>query len=160
MRTGLRLPEAETVSGSVRPSRAVFWTWVGLVVVALFLLDVLNGITYGVVVASAALGLSILTSRIARTARPELHVDRPDLIWCGGIYLGVVGLFRLAFDVFTPERTASMFLSFAAGLLLGTLGPIVYTVWLRRRPLRSLGLGLHDLRTTLGLALLFGGVQF
>jgi hypothetical protein len=78
----------------------------------------------------------------------------------GALYLGVVGLFRLAFEGFTTDRTAPMFLSFAAGLLLGTVGPIVYTVWVRGRSLKSLGLGLHNLRATLWLAFIFAGVQF
>lgn len=81
-------------------------------------------------------------------------------MWAAAFYLGIVGLFRLAFGVFTADRTAPMFLSFAAGMLLGTVGPIVYTVWVRERTLGSLGLGLQNLRATLFLALVFGGVQF
>jgi uncharacterized protein len=38
-------------------------------------------------------------------------------------------------------------------------GPDIYTVWLRRRPLASLGIGTQRLRATLALGVLFGGVQ-
>jgi hypothetical protein len=82
------------------------------------------------------------------------------LVWTGLLYLGVVGLFRLAFGVFSTDRTAPMFLAFAAGMLLGTVGPIVHTVWARGRGLSSLGLGTMNIRTTAWLAVLFGGVQF
>jgi uncharacterized protein len=139
-----------------RPSRLVFGVWTGLVVVALLLLDVFGGWTYAVVVTSAAGVLALITSRW--TIDPA--VDRRDLLWCAATFVAVVTLFKLAFGVFGTGDTAPMFISFALGMLVGTIGPIVYTVWLRGRRLSDLGLGLHNLRTTLWLALLFGGVQF
>jgi membrane protease YdiL (CAAX protease family) len=72
----------------------------------------------------------------------------------------VVGLYRLAFVVFTTDNVLGLFLSFAGGLIIGVVGPVVYTTWIRHRPLRTLGLGVHNLRPTLALAVLFGGVQF
>jgi len=152
-----RVPPVELLRKGEKPrGRVAFGAWVGFVVVALLLLDVLSDLTYAIVVATGALLLSFATSQ---WVVPREQLDRRDLVWAVAFYLGVVGLFRLAFGVFTADRTAPMFLSFAAGLLVGTVGPIVYTVWIRGRTLRSLGLGLHNLRTTLLLAVLFGAVQ-
>lgn len=88
------------------------------------------------------------------------RADAWDLVVIAGLYLAVVGLYRLAFVGFTTDSVAGLFLSFAGGLLLGVAGPIVYTCWIRRRPLRSLGLGLHNLRATLAWAAGLGGIQF
>jgi membrane protease YdiL (CAAX protease family) len=153
------LPPTEPLGRDEMPraSVVVFGTWVAFVIAALLLLDVLGDVSYAIVVVTGAVVLSVATSQWAGS---RSRVDRRDVVWTAVFYLGVVGLFRLAFGVFTADRTAPMFLSFAAGLLLGTVGPIVYTVWVRGRPLRSLGMGLHNLRTMLSLALLFGGVQF
>lgn len=76
------------------------------------------------------------------------------------LYGGVVVLSRLAFQGFTTDRVAGLFLSFTAGLVLGVAGPIVYTVWVRRRALSTLGITGANLRPTIGLALLFASVQF
>jgi membrane protease YdiL (CAAX protease family) len=162
MRTESRLrehiprPRTELPEGG-RPFHIEFGAWVAFVVVALLLLDVFVGPTYAAVIVTGALVLSLAT---AQWGAHGIGVDRRDLIWTAALYIGVVALFKLAFGGFTTDRTAPMFLSFAAAMLLGTLGPIVYTVWLRGRKLTSLGIGLHDLRTTLWLALVFGGVQF
>jgi membrane protease YdiL (CAAX protease family) len=75
------------------------------------------------------------------------------------LYVAVVGLWRLAFTGFTADRWLGPFLCFGVGMLLGVGGPVIYTVWLRHRPLASLGLGVHRLRATLALGLLFAGVQ-
>jgi uncharacterized protein len=88
------------------------------------------------------------------------RVDHRDLVVIVALYATVVGLFRLAFAGFTTDRVAGLFLAFGAGLILGVAGPVVYTTWVRQRPLRTLGLGRDDLRRTLVLALVFGGVQF
>jgi hypothetical protein len=88
------------------------------------------------------------------------HVDRRDLIVLAGLYVAIVALFRVAFTVFTTDRVAGLFLSFGAALLIGVAGPVVYTVWVRHRPLASLGIGLHNLGRTVRLGLLFAGVQF
>jgi membrane protease YdiL (CAAX protease family) len=45
-------------------------------------------------------------------------------------------------------------------MLLGVVGPVIYTVWYRRRPLASLGLTLRGWRGVVAPALLFAGVQF
>ena len=86
-------------------------------------------------------------------------LDRRDLAVIAVLYLAVVGLWRLAFTGFTADRWLGLFLSFGGGMVLGVGGPVAYTVWLRSRPLASLGLGAHRLRATLTLGLLFAGVQ-
>jgi membrane protease YdiL (CAAX protease family) len=135
----------------------VFAVWASFVVIGLLLLDVFGGMTYATVIVAAAVTLSLATRQ---WVLPRRSVDRRDLMWAGVLYLGVVGLFRLAFGVFSTDRTAPMFLAFAGGMLLGTVGPIVYTVWVRGRAVSSLGLGMRNIRTTAWLAILFAGVQF
>jgi membrane protease YdiL (CAAX protease family) len=160
MRTLTRTP-ATVASTSRRagpqPSALPFGIWIAFVVVSLLLLDVLPDVTYAAVVLVAATILSIVTKQWAGA---NITTDRKDLLWAGAFYLGVVGLFRLAFGVFSTDQTAPMFLSFAGGMLLGTVGPIVYMVWIRGRTLAALGVGFQHLRRTLGLAILFGAVQF
>ena len=144
------------VSGrwSVSTSSAL---WVAWVVCALLALPVLDGVGYLAAVAISALGLSLLTGRRDQDLRP---VDRRCLLTIAGMYVGVLALMRLAFVGFITERVAGLFLSFAAALLLGVAGPVVVTVWVERRPLADLGLGLQNWRPTVALAVLFGGVQF
>jgi uncharacterized protein len=135
--------------------------WAGFVLVALLGLAVLPLVAWAVAAPSAAAALLAATARRS-SALSWLHrrADRLDLVALAGLYLAVVGSFRLAFTGFTTDRAAGLFLTFAGGLLLGVAGPVVYTTWIRQRPLRTLGLGTHQLRTTLQLAVVFGGVQF
>ena len=131
--------------------------WAAWVVCALLVLPVVDGAGYLAVVAISALALSLLTGRHGRGSR---HLDRRPLLIIAGMYVAVVGLMRLAFVGFTTERVAGLFLAFAAALLLGVAGPVVVTVWVDRRPLTDLGLGLRNWRPTVVLALIFAGVQF
>lgn len=131
--------------------------WSLWVVAGLFVLPVAEGWTYLAVIVVSALIVSAVPGAVPRPAR---HLDRRDLAAIAIIYLGVVALLGLAFVGFTTDRVAGLFLSFAAALLLGVAGPVVYTVWLRDRPLSSLGLRRDNLRPALGLALLFAGVQY
>jgi len=108
--------------------------------------------------AAGVLWLGITEWRSPLTIRPA-DLDLRDLAVLAALYVAVVGLFRLAFTVFTTDRLLGLFLSFGGGLVLGVAGPVIYTVWLRRRPLDSLGLGTHRLAETIGLGLLFAGVQ-
>jgi membrane protease YdiL (CAAX protease family) len=135
--------------------------WVGFVIAALLMLPALPLVTWGVVVPIVAAATLAVTVPAAR-GLPWLRqgADAVDLLVIGGLYLAVVGLYRLAFVVFTTHNVLGLFLSFAGGLSLGVVGPVVYTTWIRHRPLRTLGLGIHNLRPTLALAGLFGGVQF
>ena len=138
--------------------------WAAFVVVGLLLMGVFGDMSYGVVVGAIALAVCLLglISRRVRGAFPWMRgrIDGPDLAVLAASYLVVVGLFRLAFAGFTTENTLGMFLSFGSALTLGVAGPVIYTVWLRQRPLASLGIGLHGWRTVVAPALLFAGVQF
>lgn len=133
------------------------------VVVALLALDYIQGVSYAVVV-SAGMLLAALALRLSRRM-PALFWWRPDtrdLVAVVLLYVAVVAATRLAFVWFTTESMVGLFISYAvvALLLLGVAGPVVYNVRLRQRPLRSLGIGLHQWRPTLALGLLFAAVQF
>ena len=155
----MRVPERP------HPSRhPTLGIWTVFVVGALLLMDVLDLTIFGIVVPIAALVVAVVTVRIHRVDRSigwvRRSVDGRDLWAIAALYLAVVGLSRLAFEAFTTDRVAGLFLSFAAALLVGVAGPVVYTTWIRRRPLASVGIGLQDLGRTVRLGLLFAGVQF
>jgi uncharacterized protein len=144
-----------------RPRSALGLVWAAFVVTALVALDLLSLGTWAVVVVAGSATLALGSAVLARNLRwVRVAPDGRDLAAVALSYVGVVVALRTAFVVFTPDRTLGMFLFFAGGLLLGVAGPVVYTVWVRRRPLRDLGLGVHNLRATLGLALLLGAAQF
>lgn len=135
--------------------------WAGFVVAALLMLDVLGGAWYGVTIPVAAAVLAgVLHGGVpVRRWWRSLAVDGRDLVVVFGLYVAVVALFRLAFVGFGTGRVAGLFLTFAAGLLLGVAGPIWYTVWRRHRPMASLGLG-GPWREAAAFGLLFAAVQF
>lgn len=136
-------------------ARTVLWSaWV---MVALLLLEVAQGVAYGLLVSGTALALALIPGALPMTTPTR---NRRELVVMGGLYLSVVALMTLAFRVFTQDAVAGLFLCFAAALLLGVLGPIYYTVWRRRGTLADLGLRLDNWRETAALALLFGAVQF
>lgn len=148
---------------SLRFSVAAFWA--SYVVAAIVLLDLIDLTVYGLVVPGTALVLALVSARDGPLKVSGLHwarlrPDRGDLLAIAVLYVAVVALFKLAFGVFTTDSTLGLFLSFAAGLVVGVVGPILYTVWGRGRPLTTLGLGLHRWRSTVALAVLFGAVQF
>lgn len=143
------------------PTRRVPPLWVGFVVASLLALDVLGAVTWSIVVPLAAGTLWLGSTGWWRSPSITLPgaLDGRDLAVIAVLYLAVVGLWRLAFTVFTADRWLGLFLCFGGGMLLGLAGPIVYTVWLSRRPLRSLGLLMHQLPATVAVGLLFAGVQ-
>lgn len=138
-------------------SRLVGVRWTTWVVLALLMLPVLDGPAYGGVVVVSALILAVIPGTVPRVARAR---DLPGLLVVAALYVTVVALMRLGFVGFTTDNTLGLFLSFAGALVLGAAGPVVYTSWVRRRPLSTLGLQAGDLRRTASLALLFAGVQF
>ena len=138
--------------------------WVAFLVASLLALDVYDQPTWSWAVPVAATVL-LVVGVVAVPAWPWLRsradgIDRTDLAVVGVSYLAVVALFRLAFVWFTQDDVLGLFLAFAAGLLVGVVGPVVYTVWFRQRPLRTLGLGLHRWRPTVALGLTLASVQF
>jgi uncharacterized protein len=153
--------ERRDASSSPPAPRWLMPTWAAFVFAALLGLDFLPLTAWAMATPIAAAALLAATAHRAPTPS-WLHqrADRRDLVVVTGLYLAVVGLFRLAFTGFTTDRVAGLFLAFAGGLILGVAGPVVYTTWIRRRPLRTLGLGRHQMRPTLMLAATFGGVQF
>lgn len=134
------------------------WVWPAFIIFAMLLLGVGNGTLYGVVVPLAALAIAVGLPGVMPKATAV--VDRQDLAVICGLYGGVVALFFLAFRVFTQDNVAGLFLTFAVGMLLGVIGPVVYTVWVRHRPLADLGLTRTNLRPALALGLALAAVQF
>jgi membrane protease YdiL (CAAX protease family) len=130
--------------------------WTAWTVAALLLLPFVGGAVYGVVVTASALVVCAVPGALPPRSRTG---DRRDLLAIAGLYVVVVALLSLAFRVFTTDRVLGMFLAFAATLLVGTVGPVVWTVWVSGRPLGDLGLGVGTWRRTAGLAVLFAGVQ-
>ena len=140
------------------PYLPVIWTI--FVIAALLALPLLSLTVWAVIVTIAAAVLLAVTARASSGSWLHRRGDLADLTVIAILYVAVVGLFRLAFVVFTADNVLGLFLAFAGGLLLGVGGPVVYNSWIRRRPLHSLGLGSHALVPTLWLAVLFGGIQF
>jgi hypothetical protein len=62
--------------------------------------------------------------------------------------------------VFTQYNTLGLFLCFAAGKLLGVVGPVVYTTWIRCRSLAELGFRRDNLGHAVILGLVLAAVQF
>jgi uncharacterized protein len=144
-----------TLVGSSSGTRQVVWSaWV---VAAMLLLPLLGGGGYLVAVAGSALVISSIPGLVPAHAPTR---DRGDLLVVLGLFAAVTALLALAFRGFGTDHVVGLFLSFAAALLLGVAGPVVHTVWVRGRPLADLGLRVGSWRTTVGLALLFAGVQF
>jgi hypothetical protein len=88
------------------------------------------------------------------------YVDGRDIRVVLLLYVGVVAALYAAFQLFSVERTLGLFLGYAGGLILGVVGPVIYTVWMRGRPLADLGLSRENWRQAVGLGLILGGVQF
>lgn len=149
---------SEEAAGRASRSRLRAAVWVIFVVAALFLLNIdYLELWAGVVV---TFGLVLAAIPALRPSPPKRRVDTRDLVAIGVLYVAVVAAFRLAFIVFTTDSALGLFLSFAAGMILGVVGPVVYQVWVRGRDLRSIGLGAHRLRSTLALGVVFATVQF
>ena len=144
------------VKGPASRLRTLVWTVFS--VAALLALNVGDLTSWAALVIPVALLLALIPG--LRPAFTYRGADGRDLLVIGLLYVAVVGLFRLAFTVFTTDNILWLFLSFAFGLIIGVVGPIVYQVWMRGRDLRSLGLGFHHLRATLTLGLVFAAIQF
>jgi uncharacterized protein len=138
------------------PTRTYVWTaWT---VAALLVLPFGNELVFTAIVGASALIIAALPGSLPQ--RGARRADRRDLLAIAALYLSVVVLFRLAFVGFGLDHVLGLFLSFAAALLLGVAGPVVYTVWVRHRSLATLGLRVDNWRPAVTLAVLLGGVQF
>ncbi len=138
------------------PRRRIIWvTWL---IAALLFLAIGNGLIYGLTIPLTAGLLVLLAPGLVPNA--GRHVDGQDIGAVLLLYVGVVGALYLAFQVFTVDRTLGLFLCYAAGLILGVVGPVIYTVWMRGRPLADLGLTTKNWRQAVGLGLVLGLIQF
>ena len=136
---------------------------VAAVVVGLLLLDVFAGVAYAVAVSAGMLLVALVWRDAGRgSSLVWWRPDGRDLVTVAVLYLGVVTANRVAFVGFGTDSMVGLFIAYAVVslLILGVAGPVVYTVWWRSRSLRSLGVGLHNWRPTMVLALVFAGVQF
>jgi hypothetical protein len=131
--------------------------WTSWVIVGLLLLDRVGGWTYLLAVSALAALACAIPGALPRRSHRQ---DHAELVVMGGLYVAVVGLLSLAFRGFGTAHTPGLFLSFAAALLVGVVGPIYYTVWRRGGTLEDLGLRVGSRTETLTLALLFASVQF
>ena len=148
----------------VAARRALITLGATYIIGSFLLLDLVGGVGYTLIVAVSGAAVALLALAVARrgaldVAWLRLRVDLADIVAVAILYVVVVAGFRLAFTVFATD-TLALVIAFWAALLIGVIGPIYYTVWLRRRPLASLGLTRGKWRTTLILALLLGAVQF
>lgn len=138
-------------------SSARLAAWSGWVVLALLILPWFGGLAFGLLVVGSAVVLCLVPGMVPAV---QGRRDRADLVVITALYVAVTSLLWLAFRTFGTDQVVGLFLSFAAALLLGVAGPVVFTVWVRQGSLADLGLHGGDLRRTGALAVLFGGVQF
>ena len=151
------LQHEPTVGRSETARDGVRLAWFAYCVLALLLLAVVDLRLWAGLVMLGGAALAAVPRLRPATSHA---VDTTDLLVVGGLYVAIVASFRLAFTVFTTDNVLGLFLSFATGLLLGVVGPLVYQVWVRGRDLRSLGIGLHQWRATVAMGLVLAAVQF
>jgi membrane protease YdiL (CAAX protease family) len=138
-----------------RHKKIIWFTWL---VGAVLFLAVGKGLIYGLAIPLTAGLLVVMSPGLLPTT--DRQVDGRDIRVVLLHYVGVVAALYVAFQVFTVQRTLGLFLCFAGALILGVVGPVVYTVWRRGRPLADLGLTSRNRRQAAGLGLILGAVQF
>jgi membrane protease YdiL (CAAX protease family) len=144
------------VNALLAPNRRIVWvTWL---IAALLFLPIGNGLIYGLIIPLTAGLLVLMAPGLVPSAGRQ--VDGRDIRAVLLLYVGVVAALYLAFQVFTVERTLGLFVCYATGLILGVIGPVVYTVWRRGRPLADLGLTTKNWRQAVGLGLVLAAIQF
>src|SRR4029453_7583922 len=136
-----RTAMSATISPAAAPSRPaaqqptdhVPLRWVGFVLASLLALDLLSLTGWSLAVPLAAAALWVASTGWWRSPSIRLPgtLDRRDLAVMATLYLAVVGLWRLAFTVFSADRWLPLFLCFGGGMVLGVAVPVIYTVWLR-----------------------------
>ncbi len=132
--------------------------WIAWLIAALLFLPIGNDLIYGLTIPLTAGLLVLLAPGLAPSN--VRHIDRRDIRAVLLLYAGVVAALYLAFQVFTVDRTLGLFLCYAAGLILGVVGPVIYTVWMRGRPLVDIGLTTKNWREAVGLGLVLGAIQY
>jgi membrane protease YdiL (CAAX protease family) len=143
------------MSALARHRRIVWVTWL---IAALLFLEIGNLLVYGLVVPLSAGALVLLAPGLL--PHTDRQADKQDLRTVLAMYVGVVTSLYLAFQVFTTGHVVGLFLCFAAALIMGVVGPVIYTVRVRRRPLADLGLRLTNSRDAVGLGLALAAAQF
>lgn len=133
-------------------------SWVVVVLMGLVLAKVLSPQTFGWMVPLAAL----FVVRFEWDSPPPgvrwvvWKPDIRDLAVIAATFIVVTGGLRVAFAVKPADRGGAMFLTAASALLIGVVGPVVYTVWHRHRSLASLGVTIERGPQTAALSVLFG----
>jgi membrane protease YdiL (CAAX protease family) len=153
--------EVFVMTSTITTSRTRALLWSSWVVLGLLLLPIGNGPLYFAAVAGSALVVAMIPGAVPHIARPSGEgADISDLTVIGALYVVVVALNSAAFLGFTVDHVAGLFLCFAAALLLGVAGPLIYTARVRHRPLSDLGLRRDNLRAAAAFALVFAAIQF
>ncbi|HET9456028.1 MAG TPA: CPBP family intramembrane glutamic endopeptidase [Candidatus Limnocylindrales bacterium] len=130
--------------------------WFVYLIVALVLLEFLTGFPYAAAVGLGGLGLAaVAPPPVGLRLRPDVA----DLAGALGVYAVCVGLFFLAFQVFTVDNVAGLFFAFAGALLVGVVAPLIHVVIVQGRALSDLGLTRERLPEILVLAALLAAVQ-
>ncbi|HEX3200056.1 MAG TPA: hypothetical protein VHR39_21135, partial [Propionibacteriaceae bacterium] len=96
--------------------------WIAWLIAALLFLPIGNDLIYGLTIPLTAGLLVLLAPGLAPSA--ARHIDGRDIRAVLLLYAGVVAALYLAFQVFTVDRTLGLFLCYAAGLILGVVGPV------------------------------------
>jgi uncharacterized protein len=142
-----------------RTSRRSLLAWAGWVVGALLLMPLVGRWEW--IYLLCVVGTAFLLHRTLPLASPALgNQEKGDLWVMALLYVAVVASMRLAFVVFGTDYVVGLFLCFAGALLLGVVGPIIYTVWTMSGSLADLGFRREDIKTTIMLAGVFAAVQF
>jgi uncharacterized protein len=149
-----------TTSPAVTGATRSLAPWVGWAVFALLLMPLVGQWEW--LYLACVAGSALVVSLVVRPAlpRPAGEAMARDLAVIAILYVVVVALMRLAFVAFGTDRIPGLFLTFAAALLVGVLGPVFYTVWTRAGSLRELGISRDNWQPTMVLAVVFAGVQF
>ena len=98
-----------TMNGTVSKARWRVVVWSIWVVAALFMLPVLGGAMFAVVVAGSALLLAAVPGAVPQV---ETRRNGRDLFVIATMYLAVVGLLRLASDLRNRQRGGPLTLAF------------------------------------------------
>jgi membrane protease YdiL (CAAX protease family) len=132
--------------------------WVVWLIAALLFLQTGSPLLYGTVVPASA-GLLVLLAPGLLPA-VDRRQDVGDLAAVLVLYVTVVAALTLSMRVFTQEHVVGLFAFLAVALIVGVVGPVVYTVWMRDRSLADLGLRTDNWREAIALGIVLAVVQF